>query len=69
MRPLACQSVTTEFTSGEPLAWTCPSMRTVTAAEPVHAGQEAERQKRDDACKLGNSGFHGAATLAYYLVE
>ena len=28
MRALACQSVTAEFTSGEPLAWTCPSMRT-----------------------------------------
>jgi hypothetical protein len=39
---------------------------------PGRAGQEAERQKRDDdlqSIELGNSGFHGSATLSYYLVE
>jgi len=32
-RALACQSVTVEFASGEPLAWTCPSIRTAAAPD------------------------------------
>jgi len=59
-RALACQSVTVEFASGEPLAWTCPSIRTARRCRPGRAGQEAERQKRDDdlqLIELGNSGF------------
>lgn len=71
-RALACQSVTVEFASGEQLAWTCPLIRTAAAADPGRAGQEAERQKRDDdlqLIELGNSGFHGSATPSYYLVE
>ena len=40
--------------------WTCPPIRTARRCRPGRAGQEAERQKRDDdlqLIELGNSGF------------
>ena len=70
-RVLACQSVTVEFASGEPLAWTCPSIRTAAAADP-DLPEGAQRQKRDhdlQLIELVNSGFHGSAAPSYYLVE
>jgi hypothetical protein len=71
-RALACQSVTAEFASGEPLALDLSLNTDGRRCRPGRAGQEAERQKRDDdlqLIELGNSGFHGSATPSYYLVE
>jgi hypothetical protein len=57
---LACQSVIVEFASGEPLAWTCPSIPTAAAAD---LDAPAKRPIRSNDLLIAAHAYATGATI------